>query len=77
MYHYNICTTDDEVIFKKQCEALEHKIPDIVKGKLLNDVDGSQTQIYEISGKRVTVHNSLYIGSVYVDSEVDLEPYFN
>ncbi len=76
MFHYDICTVNDKAIFKKQCAALEKNIHDIVKGKLLEDVDGSQTQIYTLNNKEITVHNSLYIGCVYVDSEIDLEPYF-
>lgn len=45
-YDYNICTNADEKIFQDQCQALEKYIPNIVKGKLLEDVDGSKTQRY-------------------------------
>lgn len=76
MFHYNICTEPDREIFIKQCQALEKHIPGIIKGELLEDVDESETQIYTIKGKRVTVHNSYYIGAVYVDSEEELEHYF-
>ena len=76
MFHYNICTEPDREIFIKQCQALEKHIPGIVKGELLVDVDGSETQIYTVKGKRVTVHNSYYIGAVYIDSEVELTEYF-
>lgn len=77
MFHYNICTEPDEEIFQKQCVALEKHIPDIQKSTLLNDVDDSKTQIYYLHNKKITVHNSYYIGAVYVDSEVTLEKYFN
>ena len=39
MYHYSICTIADEVIFQKQCRALETHLPHLVKDKLLEDVD--------------------------------------
>lgn len=77
MFHYSICTEPDREIFIKQCKALEKHIPDIVKGELLADVDHSETQIYTIQDKEITVHNSYYIGAVYVDSEIELEQFFN
>lgn len=76
MYHYSICTIADEVIFQKQCRALETHLPHLVKGELLEDVDGSLMQRYCLDGKTITVHNSNYIDAIYVDSEVELEPYF-
>ncbi|MBQ1517490.1 MAG: hypothetical protein IIZ46_04745 [Clostridia bacterium] len=76
MFEYNICTKADKNIFIKQCKALEKYIPNIVKGNLLEDIDGSETQFYSINGKTVTVHNSIYIDAVYVDSEIELEHYF-
>lgn len=46
MYHYSICTIADEVIFQKQCRALETHLPHLVKDELLEDVDGSLMQRY-------------------------------
>ena len=77
MFHYSICTEPDKEIFEKQCNALEKRIPNIVKGQLLEDVDYSLTQIYTVGQKKITVHNSYYIGAVYVDSEIELEQFFN
>ena len=76
MNHYSICTIADEVIFQKQCRALETHLPHLVKDELLEDVDGSLTQRYWLDGKTITVHNSNYIDAIYVDSEVELESYF-
>lgn len=76
MFHYNICTEPDELIFAKQCSALEEHVPGIQKGKRLSDVDGSKTQFYQVDGKSISVHNSYYIGAVYVDSEIELEQFF-
>lgn len=76
-YDYTICTEPDKDIFNKQCIALEKHIPNITKDSLLHDVDDSETQIYYVSGKKILVHNSYYIGAVYVESEIELEQYFN
>ncbi len=76
MYHYNICNEADNNIFQKQCRAIEKHIPSIAKEKLLEDVDGSATQIYDLNGKKITVHNSNYIGAVFVESEIAIEKYF-
>lgn len=77
MFEYNICNQNDNEIFKKQCTALEKNIPEIIKSKLLTDVDGSQTQIYLKGDKRITVHNSVYLNEVYIKSDVDLDLYFH
>lgn len=76
MFHYSVCTVADGDIFEKQCKALETHVPNIQKGEILEDVDGSQTQIYQVGDKRILVHNSYYIDAVYVDSEIELEQYF-
>lgn len=76
LYSYNICTNADETIFKKQCSALEKRIPNIAKGRLLEDVDGSKTQFYRKDGKEIIVKNSYYIGAVYVESDVELTQFF-
>lgn len=77
MFEYTICNQPDKNIFTKQCKALESHIPDIVKGKMLDDIDGSQTQIYAVKGKKVTIHNSYYVGAVYIQSEIELTHFFN
>lgn len=75
-YDYSICTEPDRDIFIKQCRALEKHIPNIVKDKLLKDVDESEIQIYYLDGKKILVHNCYYVGAVYIESEVDLEQFF-
>lgn len=76
MFDYTICNQPDVDIFKRQCQALEKHIPDIKKGRLLTDVDGSQTQLYLLDDTSITVHNSYYIGAVYIESEIDLAQFF-
>lgn len=77
MFEYNICSQADKDIFIKQCKALEKHIPDLRKGDVLKDVDGSETQFYSLNGKKITVHNSFYVDSVFIESEICLEQYFN
>lgn len=76
MFEYNICTVFNEDIFKKQCVALEENIPNLCKKDFLQDVDGSDTQIYELDGKRIRVVNDSAFG-VEIQSEFDIKPYFN
>ena len=76
-YDYTICTEPDKDIFFRQCDALENHIPNIKKDTLLHDVDDSETQVYFLNDKKILVHNSYYIGAVYVESEIDLAQYFN
>lgn len=77
MFEYNICNEADEEIFVKQCEALENRILNIKKDKLLIDVDESKIQRYLLNDKIILVYNSNYLNSVYVKSEIDLIQYFN
>ena len=77
MYHYYICNEPNGKIFQMQCRAIEKYIPSIAKEKLLEDIDGSATQIYTLNGNKITVHNSNYIGAVFIESEIALEKYFN
>ena len=75
-YDYNICTVQDDEIFKKQCKALEKYIPGLVKINYLVDVDSSQIQIYQKDGMQISVINDYDIGAVYIRSEFDIDPYF-
>ena len=76
MFSYTICTEPDESIYLCQCAALEKNIPGLEKTEELRDVDNSSTSIYRKDGIELKVSNSYYIGCVYIDSEFDIEPYF-
>jgi hypothetical protein len=76
MIHYTICNQHNEEIFRKQCEALEKNIPGLVKGTLLQDVDNSKIQVYDLNQAIICVHNSYYLDEVYVESDIDLLPLF-
>lgn len=77
MFEYTICNQADKEIFENQCSALEKNISNIKKGELIIDVDESQIQEYLLNGKKIKVVNSYYTNEVYVESEIDLIPYFN
>ncbi|MCL2157805.1 MAG: hypothetical protein FWH48_00185 [Oscillospiraceae bacterium] len=66
----------DEEVFYKQCAAIEKHIKGLEKEELLEDVDGSVFQIYLLNGKKIKVSNSMSVDSVYVESEMDIEPFF-
>lgn len=76
MYRYNICSAADEKVFSKQCIAIEKKLNDLKKIELLIDVDGSKIQKYEFRGESIKVVNSIYTDEVYVESSVDIKPFF-
>ena len=76
MFRYPICDAPDEEVFKKQCVALENRISNLNKEDLLQDVDGTLIQTYYLAGKKLMVKNSHYVGSVYIESEFDIDPYF-
>ena len=76
MYSYTICNQPDSKLFEKQCHALEKHIPDLIKGDLLEDVDGSQIQVYAKDGAKILVHNSEYVGALYIESEIEFKQFF-
>ena len=76
MFEYSICTVPDNDIFARQCKAIEQNIPDLQKMELIIDVDGSKIQSYIKDGKRIDVHNSNYVGAVFINSEIELTQYF-
>ena len=76
MFEYHICNQADKELFEKQCLALEKNVPEIVKQGTMQDVDGSLTQIYRKDGAEITVCNSVYIGALYIESEIELDQFF-
>ncbi|MCL2494549.1 MAG: hypothetical protein FWE98_02685 [Oscillospiraceae bacterium] len=75
-YEYMVRSQADEAVFHRQCAALEENIPDLIKERLLQDVDGSDYQYYTLDGARVIVGNDCYLDGVYIRSDVNLLPYF-
>lgn len=77
MYTYSVCNVADEEIFSKQCVAIEEHLKSIEKKDLLEDVDGTKIQLYKFEKYIIKVVNSLYENAVYVESEIDIRPYFS
>ena len=77
MYTYSVCDIADEEIFSKQCIAIEKHLKPIEKEEMLEDVDGTKIQLYKFEKHIIKVVNSLYENEVYVESEIDISPYFS
>ena len=72
MFTYNISNTADTKAFSKACALIEKNIIDIKEQKLVNDVDGSQIQIYITTKGCIKVFNDYEVDAVYCDSDIDL-----
>ena len=77
MYNYPICNMADEDIFAKQCAAIENYLKPLEKSDVIEDVDGSKIQLYTFQEHNIKVVNSYYTNEVYVESEIDIKPYFS
>lgn len=77
MYNYTICNEADEVIFQKQCAAIEKHISPIEKAALLTDVDGTMIQKYGHDDMQIKVVNDVITDAVYVESNKDIKHFFS
>ena len=73
MFTYNISKNADVKAFDNTCALIEENFKDIKKRKLLEDVDGTQIQIFDSPEGKIKVFNDYEVGAVYVDSERDLK----
>jgi len=77
MYTYTIKKTADEKSFFLACKAIEHSMKDLKKKPLLEDVDGTQIQIYYVPEGKIKLINDYEVDAVYVDSEVSLDGFMH
>lgn len=77
MFSYNIKKTVDKISFDHTCSLIESKIENIKKEDLLEDVDGTQIQIFNTPNGKIKVFNDYEVDAVYVDSEIDLTEILN
>ena len=73
MYSYNIAKKANKEIFDNTRSLIESNISGIDKERLIEDVDGTQIQIYNVNGKKIKVFNDYEVDAVYIDSELDIE----
>lgn len=73
MFSYNIAKNADNKAFEDICTLIESKVTNIKKEKVLEDVEGTQIQIYNASGGKIKVYNDYEVDAVYIDSEIDLK----
>lgn len=71
-FSYNILKFADRIEFERICAFIESKVENIKKDNLLEDVDGSQIQIFNTPNGRIKVFNDYEVDAVYVDSEMNL-----
>ena len=64
-------------MFKKQCRAIEEKVPMLKKKPLLIDVDGTSIQEYTHPMGKICVKNDQQVDALYVQSDFDLRQYFS
>ena len=76
MFDYTICNCADKALFEKQCRAIEQNVPQLQKLNLLQDVDGTLIQKYRHQKGNVVVKNDRQVDALYVQSDFDLNPYF-
>ena len=55
MYQYTICNQPDESLYRRQCKAIEEKVPGIVEAKELANIDGGAVMIYKKDGATIKV----------------------
>ncbi len=71
-YDYTVLPDNSPEDFLKTCKLIEENIDNLVKKKILIDVDGSTIQIYMSGAKEITVLDDYDIGAVYVKSDIEL-----
>ncbi len=77
MFSYNIEKETSEKKFTEACKKIEEKVNDIQKDELLEDVDGTQIQIYYKNKRKIKVMNDYEVDAVYIDSEISLDDIFS
>lgn len=76
VFSYNVSKNANKEIFDNACLLIEKTLELFEKNRILEDVDGSQIQIYNTSNGKVKVLNDYEVDAVYVDSEVNLNHIF-
>lgn len=73
MFSYTIAKNADKKAFNHTCALIETKATDIDKERIIEDVDGTQIQIYNTPSGKIKVYNDYEVDAVYVDSDVNLD----
>lgn len=76
-YSYNVCDQANEELFYRQCAALVKHIPGLKPERLLQDVDGTLIQCYQHPRGELRVVNDCDTWALYIDSDFDIDPYFD
>lgn len=76
MFTYNIAKKADQNAFFNACTLIEANVKGFTKETLLEDVDGTQIQIFRTDEGKIKVVNDYEVDAVYIDSEKDLKEIF-
>lgn len=73
MFTYNISKNADAEAFCRICSIIESSCMGLKKEALLEDVDGTQIQIYISNEGKIKIYNDYEVDAVYIDSDIDLK----
>ncbi len=73
MYSYNISKDVNAVAFRDACMLIGENVQGICETYCLEDVDGTQIQVYKTSNGEITIFNDYEVGAVYANSEFNLD----
>ena len=73
MYSYNISKEVDEIAFQDACRLIGENVQGICETYCLEDVDGTQIQVYKTSNGEITIFNDYEVGAVYANSDLNLD----
>lgn len=73
MFSYNIAKNASRASFEEVCTRIEAQYPNIEKEPIIEDVDGTQIQIYYLQRQKVKVINDYEVDAVYIDSDIELK----
>ncbi len=76
MFNYIANNVLSEDNFLQVCKEIEY-IKGVIKGKSIIDVDGTKLQQYLFNGNNIVVIEDLEMGSIIVNSEINLDNTFH
>ena len=75
-YHYALCRENDFLVYSAYQSSLR-ETPGVTEKNELEDVDGSLFHFFELGGREIKLALNEEIGTVYLDSEIDLNAIIN
>ena len=73
MYSYHISKDVNAVAFRDACALIGENVQGIYEMYCLEDVDGTQIQVYKTLNGEITIFNDHEVGAVYANSDLNLD----